>query len=175
MTEELDHSVIIALGDDLDCKKLFTKINDSFTNDKKYVNTLNKLSIIATSDGGVGTKFRMEITTKYYDLTLSIVVVNPKNIEKLILDSKLENIEGVIIFLNKENSKLYDIDQISLFISKLNDNENCFKSVVLDENEDASKESNDELLSKIRVKFDEIEELITINQFAGDFYTNLTH
>lgn len=166
MAEENEQTTLVALGVESDCKKLFTKINDLFRIDKKYKNTLNKLNIIDTNDRISDAKFKMEITTKYYDLTIIIIVINPKNIDIEVLNKKLENSEGVLMFLNKENSSLYDMDQLSSFFTKLNEKENSFKSLILDENEVTSNERSDDLLSKIRAKIDEIEELVTINQYS---------
>ena len=172
MAEENEQTTLVALGVESDCKKLFTKINDLFRIDKKYKNTLNKLNIIDTNDRNSDAKFKMEITTKYYDLTIIIIVINPKNIDIEVLNKKLENSEGVLMFLNKENSSLYDMDQLSSFFTKLNEKENFFKSLILDENEVTSNERSDDLLSKIRAKIDEIEELVTINQYSGNLKNN---
>lgn len=115
---------IYAIGSSDSYKSLFSRINSEFKSNSKYIDSPNKLNILDSSSERAA--YTLQITTKYYDLDLDLVVLSPEDCA-----SKLEtvNLEGILLFLNKESPN----QNATEFLLKIFDeNFEIFKSIIRD-------------------------------------------
>jgi len=145
---ELKRSTLYAIGASNSYSHLFNKINAECASSSKPLNTLNKLNF-HKSAGDDSVVYTLEITTKYYDLALDVVVLG---LEECTDRLEGNDFEGVLLLVDNECPSSAVCD---LLLKKFEENPACFKAVIRNEGLSSHEEIAD--------KFEKIDDLIQIN------------
>ena len=126
---------MLAVGDLHDLQELFAKINAECKQDKQSANKLAIIELDEQTDKWAP-RFRIDFDTKYYELQLSLIVIDTTNlavdqVDFKALETRFSSLEGFIIYSNEQNEQcLLGKDFRQFLKSLLNLNNNCFQTLI---------------------------------------------